>query len=91
MGRNQVMDLYREMIDLPFSVRAYEGSYLGLAPITVVHNVSVWMHGELDHIEFMTLHHKGLLSMEHGGHTSDPPTIIHLCGLESRIIRQFKG
>ncbi len=71
LGQNQVMDLERERIDLPFSVRAYSGSYLGLAPITVVHNVSVWMHGELDHVEFLTLHHNGMMSLEHGGHTTD--------------------
>lgn len=70
LGNNQVMDLHRPEIDLPFSVRAYAGSYLGLAPTTIIHDVSVWMHGELDHIRFMTLHHNGLLSMEHGGHTS---------------------
>ena len=70
LGNNQVMDLHRPEIDLPFSVRAYGGSYLGLAPFTIVHDVSIWMHGELDHVEIMTLHHNGLLSMEHGGHTT---------------------
>ena len=74
LGNNQKMDLHRPEIDLPFSVRAYRGSYTGLAPYTVIHSVSVWMHGELDHIEFLTLHHDGLLSMEHYGHTSDSPS-----------------
>jgi hypothetical protein len=37
------MDLNREEIDLPFSVRAYAGSYLGLAPFTIVHGVSIWI------------------------------------------------
>lgn len=69
LSDNQVMDLERPEIDLPFSVRAYAGSYLGLAPFTIIHNVSIWLHGSLDHIENMTLHNNGLLSLEHGGHT----------------------
>jgi hypothetical protein len=69
LGNNQVMDLERAEIDLPFSVRAYAGSYLGLAPFTIVHGVSIWMHGELAHIDNITLHHNGLLSMESGGYT----------------------
>ena len=73
IGKNQRMDLHRAEIDLPFSVRVYYGGYLGLAPITVVHGVSIWLHGELDHVEFMTLHHNGLFSQEHGGHTEGQP------------------
>jgi hypothetical protein len=71
LGNKQVMDLNREEIDLPFSVRAYAGSYLGLAPFTIVHGVSIWMHGELANIDNITLHHNGLLSLETGGHTKD--------------------
>lgn len=69
LSDKQVMDLERPEIDLPFSVRAYTGSYIGLAPFTIIHNVSIWLHGSLDHVENMTLHHNGLLSLEHGGHT----------------------
>ena len=71
LGNKQVMDLNREEIDLPFSVRAYAGSYLGLAPMTIVHGVTIWMHGELANIENITLHHNGLLSLESGGFTKD--------------------
>ncbi|XP_038052472.1 uncharacterized protein LOC119725183 [Patiria miniata] len=69
IGRNQVLDLYRPEIDLPFSARVYAGGFLGLAPFTIVHGVSIWLHGVLAHVENMTLHHGGLLSMEHGGRT----------------------
>lgn len=69
VGMNQVLDLEREEIDLPFSVRVYDGGYLGLAPFTIVYNVSIWMHGALAHIENITLHHNGLLSLHQKGHT----------------------
>lgn len=36
IGYNQTMDLLREKIDLPFSVRVYRGGFLGLAPVTTV-------------------------------------------------------
>ena len=71
LGNNQTMDLHRPEIDLPFSVRAYADSYLGLAPFTIVHDVNIWMHGEMDHVENMTLRHNGVFSMEHGGHTTN--------------------
>lgn len=73
LGNNQRMDLERYEIDLPFSVRAYAGSYTGLGTFTIVHGVSIWMHGELANIENITLHHNGLLSMESGGHTKELP------------------
>nr|XP_026694748.1 uncharacterized protein LOC104266654 [Ciona intestinalis] len=68
---NQTMDLNRDEIDLPFSVRAYTCSYLGLAPITFIHGVTIWMHGVLANIKQLTLHHYGVLAMESGGHTKD--------------------
>lgn len=43
---DQTMDLKRFEIDLPFSLRAYTRSFLGLAPHTFIHGVTVWMHGE---------------------------------------------
>jgi len=42
---NQSLDLRRDEIDLPFNVRAYTHSFLGLAPITLIHGVTIWMHG----------------------------------------------
>ena len=69
IGRNQKLDLFRPEIDLPFSARVYAGGFLGLAPYTIIHGVSIWLHGIVAHIENMTLHHGGLLSMEHGGRT----------------------
>ncbi|XP_070535282.1 uncharacterized protein [Ptychodera flava] len=72
IGYNQTMDLEienRHEIDLPFSVRVYHGGFLGLAPETFVHNVSIWLSGVLAHVDFITLHHSGLLALEDGGQT----------------------
>ncbi|XP_077861759.1 uncharacterized protein LOC144342564 [Saccoglossus kowalevskii] len=72
IGANQTMDLkieHRDEIDLPFNVRVYSGGYLGLAPETFVHNVSIWLHGTLAHVDHITLHHDGLLALQYGGQT----------------------
>ena len=71
LGNNQKMDLYRPEIDLPFNVRAYVGSYIGLAPFTIVHDINIWMHGEMDHVENMTLRHNAVFTIEDGGHTTN--------------------
>ena len=71
LGNNQTMDLERPEIDLPFNVRAFSGSYIGLAPFTIVHDITIWMHGEMDHVENMTLRHNALFIMERGGHTAN--------------------
>ena len=70
IGNLQTMDLERPEIDLPFNVRVYAGGYLGLAPDTYVHGVTIWLHGELDHVENITLHHQGHLALQTGGHTT---------------------
>jgi hypothetical protein len=41
VGKNEVMDLERPTIDLPFSVHVYDGGYLGLAPDTFIHGVDI--------------------------------------------------
>ena len=69
VGLNQVMNLRRDEIDLPFSVHVYAGAFLGLAPYTEVHGVTLYLSGELAHVENMTLHHGGALWMYHGGRT----------------------
>lgn len=66
----QVMDLERPEIDLPFNVRVYAGGFLGLAPFTIIHSVTIWLHGEMDHVENMTLHHQGHLALQSGGRTT---------------------
>ena len=70
IGDNQDMDLERPEIDLPFNCRVYAGGFLGLAPNTIVHGVTIWLHGEMDHVENITLHHQGHLSLKTGGHTT---------------------
>ena len=69
VGPNQVMDLKRDEIDLPFSVHNYERGYLGLAPYTEVHGVTIFNSGTLAHIKNLTIHHGGELWMNHGGRT----------------------
>ena len=71
IGLNQVMDLRRDEIDLPFSVHVYLGGYLGLAPYTEVHGVTIYLSGVLAHVENMTLHHGGAFWMYHGGRTTN--------------------
>ena len=73
IGRNQVMDLYRPEIDLPFSVQVYSGGHLGLAPFTEVHGVEIILRGVLAYVENITLHHGGQLWLNHGGHTYKSP------------------
>ena len=70
LGAAQVMDLERPEIDLPFNCRVYADAFLGLAPFTIVHGVTIWLHGEMDHVENLTLHHDGHLSLETGGFTT---------------------
>lgn len=67
---NQVMDLERPEIDLPFNCRVYAGGYLGLAPNTIVHGVTIWLHGEMDHVQNITLHHEGHLALKTGAYTT---------------------
>ena len=71
VGRNQVMDLKRERIDLPFSVHVYPGGFLGLAPDTYVQEVDIFLNGTLAYIENITLHHDGNLWLYREGHTND--------------------
>ncbi|KAL4226615.1 hypothetical protein ACF0H5_014598 [Mactra antiquata] len=70
IGNQQVLDLERPEIDTPFNARVYAGGYLGLAPNTIIHDVTIWLHGELDHVENLTLHHDGHLALQSGGYTS---------------------
>jgi hypothetical protein len=69
----QDMDLERAEIDLPFNVRVYAGGFIGLAPVTIIHGVTIWLHGEMDHVENMTLHHQGHLCLQTGSHTTGNP------------------
>lgn len=70
IGPNQEMDLYREEVDLPFSVRVYKDGHLGLANRTVVHDVTIYMDGALSYVDNLTLHHGGRFWLNHHGHTS---------------------
>ena len=70
IGNKQVMDLHRPEIDTPFNIRVYAGGYVGLAPFTIVHGVNIWLFGEMNWVENITLHHGGRLWLEHGGFTT---------------------
>ena len=69
VGNAQVMDLTRDTVDLPFSVHVYNGGFLGLAPDTTIHGVTIYMNGTLGYVRNLTLHHGGVLRMNREGHT----------------------
>ena len=70
VDRGQVMDLYREVIDLPFTVRVYADGNLGLGDATIVHGIHIYLTGSLARIRNLTLHHGGKLSVDRHGHTT---------------------
>lgn len=70
VGTNQVMDLKRDQIDLPFSVHVYPGGFLGLAPNTYVHDIDIFLNGTLAYVENLTLHHDGNLWLYQKGQTN---------------------
>lgn len=59
IGPHQLMDLNREEIDLPFSVRVYKNGHIGLAPMTYVHGIKIYNHGLITRLTNITLHHNG--------------------------------
>ena len=54
IGADQTMDLFRPQIDLPFNVIVYDDGILGLANDTVVHGVTITLHGTLMYVENLT-------------------------------------
>lgn len=70
VSTNQTMDLQRPEIDLPFSVHVYDKGFLGLAPMTVVHGVTIYVTGTVAYITNMTLHHGGTFWINDGGRTA---------------------
>ena len=74
VGKNQIMDLERDEIDVPFSIHVYDGGFLGLAPDTFIHDVDIFLNGSLDHVDRLTIHHGGKLWLNIEGHTegNDP-------------------
>ena len=71
IGYNQTMDLIRPEIDLPFNVHVYRGGHLGLAPVTTIHGVSIYVDGVISHIRNLTLHHGGLLVLNENSRTGN--------------------
>ena len=71
VGTNQLMDLNRSEIDLPFNVHVYQGAYLGLAPETIVHGVALHVHGVIENIQDLLLHHAGVLYLNEGSRTGN--------------------
>lgn len=70
VSTNQVMDLKRPEIDLPFSVHVYHRGFLGLAPNTFIHGVTLYITGTVAYIQNMTLHHGGTFWINDGGKTA---------------------
>jgi hypothetical protein len=71
IGRDQLMDMNRTEIDLPFSVHVYKGGYLGLATFTVIHGVNVHVDGVMENIDDLLLHHGGVLYLNEGAKTGN--------------------
>lgn len=65
----QVMDLKRPEIDLPFGVNVYHGGYAGFAPITIIHGVEIWTQGVIDHMKNVTIRRNGIATLEYLGNT----------------------
>lgn len=74
VGSDQLLDLNRTEIDLPFSVHVYDKGYLGLAPYTEVHGVNIHVHGVIANIENLLLHHNGHLFLNEGAKSGN----VHL-------------
>ena len=70
VGNNQIMDLQRPKIDLPFNVHVYPGGFLGLAPDTYIEDIDIFLNGTLAYIENLTLHHDGNLWLYQKGQTN---------------------
>lgn len=71
VGKDQLMDLNRTEIDLPFNVHVYRGGYLGLAPYTEVHGVNMHINGIIENIDDLILHHSGVLYLNEGARTGN--------------------
>lgn len=71
LGRNQVMNLHRLFLDIPFSAYIYDGGYLGLAPISEMNKIAVHVEGTLDHIRNLTILNGGLLHCYLTGSTGE--------------------
>lgn len=70
VGPNQVMDLERHFINVPFNVYIYERGYAGLGYETLLSQVFVHVEGELDHVEDLILYNGGEVRAFLTGHAS---------------------
>lgn len=70
VAENQTLDLTRREIDLPFSCIVYSRALLGLAPMTFVHGVELYISGTVANVKNLTLHHGGYLWLRDGGKTA---------------------
>ena len=71
LSQNQVLNLHRLFLDIPFSAHVYEGGYLGLAPISEMNNIAVHVEGTLDHIRNLTILNGGALHCYLTGSTGE--------------------
>lgn len=71
VSRNQVMNLHRLFLDIPFSAYIYDGGYLGLAPISEMNKIAVHVEGTLDHIRNLTILNGGALHCYLTGSTGE--------------------
>ena len=71
ISQNQVMDLHRLFLDIPFSAYIYEDGYLGLAPISEMNSITVHVEGRLGHIRNLTILNGGKLRCYLTGSTGE--------------------
>ena len=71
ISQNQVMNLHRLFLDIPFSAYIYDGGYLGLAPISEMNKIIVYVEGTLDHIRNLTILNGGELHCYLTGSTGE--------------------
>lgn len=67
VGPKQSLDLERAFIDLPFSAHVYKLGHLGLAPVTHIHGVTIWLSGALTHVRNVTVRLGGRLWLNRDG------------------------
>ena len=71
VGPNQVMDLNRDEIDLPFNVHVYPTGILGLAPNTNMENIDIYLNGTMANVVNLILHHEASLWLFKEGRTEN--------------------
>ena len=90
IGRNQVVNLHRNFLDIPFSAYIYNGGYLGLAAISEMNKIAVHVEGTLDHIRNLTILNGGVLHCYLTGSTGEKMARRYIFNETVRIMADSK-